>query len=83
MRRAESAGLIPCGSLDELVSICPTLVSVCPPDAAEEVAADVASAGFDGIYVDANALAPQTARRIGERLDHFVDGVGPRLRHDG
>jgi len=78
-RRAESAGLIACESLDEMVASCPTIVSVCPPDAAEDVAADVAGAGFNGIYVDANALAPKTARRIGERFDHFVDGgiIGP------
>jgi 3-hydroxyisobutyrate dehydrogenase-like beta-hydroxyacid dehydrogenase len=79
LRRAEKAMLTTCESLDELVATCSIIVSVCPPDAAEEVAADVAAAAFDGIYVDANALAPATARRIGERFDRFVDGgiVGP------
>lgn len=78
-RRAETAALTACESLDELTASCRTLVSVCPPDAAEEVAAAIAAAGFDGIYVDANALAPATARRIGERFDRFVDGgiIGP------
>jgi 3-hydroxyisobutyrate dehydrogenase-like beta-hydroxyacid dehydrogenase len=73
-RRAERARLIACDSLGELAVTCRIIVSVCPPDAAEEVAADVAATGFDGIYVDANALAPATARRIGERFERFVDG---------
>jgi len=79
VRRAEKAKLTACGSLDELVASCRVIVSVCPPDAAGKVAADVAAAAFDGIYVDANALAPATSRRIGECFDRFVDGgiVGP------
>ena len=78
-RRAERAGLTACESLDELAVSCRTLVSVCPPDAAEEVAAEIAATGFDGIYVEANALAPATARRIGQLFDRFVDGgiIGP------
>lgn len=79
VRRAEKAGLIACESLDELSARCQMIVSICPPDAAEELAAAVAAAGFDGIYLEANALAPATARRIGEHFDRFVDGgiVGP------
>ena len=79
MRRAEKAGLIACESLDQLSARCQMIVSICPPDAAEELAAAVAAAGFDGIYLEANALAPATARRIGEHFDRFVDGgiVGP------
>lgn len=78
-RRAEKAALVACESLDEFTATCPVIVSVCPPDAAEEVAAEVAATGFDGIYVDANAIAPDTARRIAERFDRFVDGgiIGP------
>jgi 3-hydroxyisobutyrate dehydrogenase-like beta-hydroxyacid dehydrogenase len=77
--RAVAAGLTACASLEELASSCGTIVSVCPPSAAEAVAAAVARIGFDGIYVDANAVAPDTARRIGERFDRFVDGgiIGP------
>ena len=78
-RRAEKASLVACESFDELTATCPVIVSVCPPDAAEEVAAEIAATGFDGIYVDANALAPDTARRIAEHFDRFVDGgiIGP------
>ena len=78
-RRANAAALRSCESLEELTASCPIIVSVCPPDAAEDVAADVAATGFGGIYVDANAIAPATARRIGERFERFVDGgiIGP------
>lgn len=78
-QRATAAELIACASIDELVDRCGTIISICPPSAAEEVAAEVAAAGFDGTFVDANAVAPATARRIGERFDHFVDGgiIGP------
>jgi 3-hydroxyisobutyrate dehydrogenase-like beta-hydroxyacid dehydrogenase len=78
-QRAARAGLSACGSIDELAASCGTIISVCPPGAAEAVAAQFAAVGFDGIYVDANAVAPATARRIGDRFDHFVDGgiIGP------
>jgi 3-hydroxyisobutyrate dehydrogenase-like beta-hydroxyacid dehydrogenase len=78
-RRAENAGLNACESLEELSATCQMIVSICPPEAAEELAASVSEADFSGIYLDANALAPATARRIGEHFDRFVDGgiVGP------
>ena len=38
------------------------ILSICPPHAAREVAGSVA--GFEGIYVDANAIAPATARDV-------------------
>jgi 3-hydroxyisobutyrate dehydrogenase-like beta-hydroxyacid dehydrogenase len=77
--RANAAGLLPYDSLEELAASASIIISVCPPDAAEEVASDVADTDFAGIYVDANAIAPATARRIGERFEHFVDGgiIGP------
>jgi 3-hydroxyisobutyrate dehydrogenase-like beta-hydroxyacid dehydrogenase len=73
------------GSLDELVACSEVIISVCPPDAAQQVAADVSATGFDGTYVDVNAIAPATARSIGARFDHFVDGgvVGPPLEAAG
>jgi len=62
---------------------CRIIISVCPPHAAESLANDVAAAGFNGIYVDANAIAPQRTIRIGEMMStagiSFVDGgiIGP------
>ena len=77
--RAEAAGLTAVATLDELAERSDVIVSVCPPEAAEDVAATVQGTGFDGIYVDANAVAPDTARRIGGLFTRFVDGgiVGP------
>jgi 3-hydroxyisobutyrate dehydrogenase-like beta-hydroxyacid dehydrogenase len=46
--------------------------SIVPPHAALETAH--ALAGYTGIYVDANAIAPATAREVGSRFARFVDG---------
>jgi len=83
--RAEDAGLRDAGSLDELVATCDTIVSVCPPDRATAVAHSVASTGFGGVYVDANAVSPATTREISALFDRFVDGgiVGPPAERPG
>ena len=83
--RAEAAALTAVGSLGELVERSDIIMSVCPPGEALAVADTIAAIGFDGIYVDANAVAPATARAVGERFDRFVDGgiVGPPPRHAG
>ncbi len=78
--RAERAGLLRCGSLGELADTVGGILSVCPPAAAETVAGQVHAAGFTGIYVDANAVSPASARRIGRLMGPaYVDGgiVGP------
>ncbi len=72
--RAEAAGLRDVGSIDAMARTCDTIVSICPPEAASAVAAEVAAAGFTGRYLDANAVAPASARDIGAHFDHFVDG---------
>ena len=41
----------------ELAERCDTIVSVCPPGDAVAVAEQVAATGFDGLYLDANAVA--------------------------
>lgn len=83
--RAARYGLDDVGTLDELVARSDTIVSVCPPDEAPKVADAVAALGFTGVYVDANAISPATARAIGERFDRFVDGgiIGPPAEHAG
>jgi 3-hydroxyisobutyrate dehydrogenase-like beta-hydroxyacid dehydrogenase len=75
--RAQHAGLEDAGDVAALVRRCEILLSICPPHAAVEVAE--AAEGFAGIYVDANAIAPATARRIAALHGRFVDGgiVGP------
>ena len=76
--RAERHGLRDAGTPAGLCATCSTIVSVCPPDAAEAVAADVLARGFRGLYLDANAISPQRARRMaGAFADAgatFVDG---------
>ena len=67
-RRA--AGFEDVGTADALAARSDVILSICPPHAAHEVAGSVA--GFEGIYVDANAIAPATARDV---LGAFVRGV--------
>lgn len=83
--RAERAGFEDAGTLEALTAAAEMVVSVCPPGAARDQAAAVAATGFDGIYVDANAVAPATARGIATMFEHFVDGgiVGPPARTPG
>jgi 3-hydroxyisobutyrate dehydrogenase-like beta-hydroxyacid dehydrogenase len=82
--RDRASGLTDLGSLDRLAAACDVILSICPPHAAVEVAS--ALAGFGGVYVDANAVSPATAARIGSIVgDRFVDGgiVGPPPRTAG
>ena len=76
--RAESAGLRDAGSVARLCETCAVMVSVCPPEFAEETARAVAECGFGGLYLDANAISPERAQRIGRVLSEggatFVDG---------
>jgi 3-hydroxyisobutyrate dehydrogenase-like beta-hydroxyacid dehydrogenase len=88
-RRAAAAGLEDAGSLRELVAASDVILSVCPPEAALDVARQVAAAGFGRIYVDGNAVSPATAREIGRIVEGagatFVDGgiIGPPPRKPG
>jgi 3-hydroxyisobutyrate dehydrogenase-like beta-hydroxyacid dehydrogenase len=71
-RRGAAAGLEDVRSVAELARRCEIVLSICPPHAARAVADSVA--GFDGIYVDANAVSPATSRDIGTRFARYVDG---------
>jgi 3-hydroxyisobutyrate dehydrogenase-like beta-hydroxyacid dehydrogenase len=59
------------------------VLSICPPHAALDVAREVARARFGGVFVDANAVSPATAREAGAIVRGgsatFVDGgiIGP------
>jgi 3-hydroxyisobutyrate dehydrogenase-like beta-hydroxyacid dehydrogenase len=76
--RAEQYALDDAGTLANLCQTCSVIVSICPPDAAEAVAASVLAHGFCGLYLDANAISPQRARRIAQGFAAagatFVDG---------
>ena len=76
--RAEKHNLIEIKTLTELCQTSEIIFSVCPPHAAEGVAKSVIETGFKGLYLDANAISPQRAIRIGEMMEengvHFIDG---------
>jgi len=87
--RAEGYKLIEVYSVHELCQASEIIFSVCPPYAAEEIAAAVIETGFEGLYLDANAISPQRSVRIGEMMQqngiYFVDGGiigGPAWRPD-
>ncbi len=68
--RAEAAGLRPV-TLAELVARSEVLLSLCPPAAAEEVAAAVAAVrptSVEAIYVEANAVTPSRVQRAADLL---------------
>jgi 3-hydroxyisobutyrate dehydrogenase-like beta-hydroxyacid dehydrogenase len=87
--RARDLGLEDAGDLGAVVSRSEVILSVVPPHAALGVARTVAGLGFRGLYVDANAVAPETAREIGRAVEaggaRFVDGgiIGPATRKPG
>ncbi|GEM_PF-34528 len=76
--RADAARLQDVDTVDGLVGESDIVLSICPPHAAVEVAEAVASARFDGTYVDANAVSPATALQIASIVEDagatFVDG---------
>lgn len=63
-RRAAAAGLTDAGTLADLLARCELVLSIVPPHAAVAVAEQVAGQGYAGGYVDANAVAPDTTRRV-------------------
>jgi hypothetical protein len=81
--RAAEAVLEDVGTLEELGRRSDVVISLCPPHAALEVAR--ALPGFAGIYVDANAVSPATARSIADVVGRCVDGgvVGPAPQSSG
>jgi 3-hydroxyisobutyrate dehydrogenase-like beta-hydroxyacid dehydrogenase len=78
VERAGEAGFEPLTTTAEMVACCDLIITVCPPHAAAKVADEVASHGFEGVYVDANAISPEAVRAVGGRVTKaggvFVDG---------
>ena len=76
--RAARFDLVDTQTLEGLCQTCSVVVSVCPPYASEEVANQVLACSFNGVYLDANAISPQRAKRIGQSMAEagvkFVDG---------
>lgn len=85
-QRAVAAGMTAVASLQDLVGTSDAVISVCPPHAAVDVATAVAGTGYRGPYLDANAIAPATARALAEVVGPaFIDGgiVGPPAQRPG
>lgn len=90
-KRAELADLIAVPDLAALARRSDVIVSVCPPDAALDVAWEVAAALGDRsrrpLFVDANTVAPETVERIGALMgaEHVVDAAvaGPPAWEEG
>lgn len=76
--RAAQLALQDVHTMANLCATCSLIVSICPPDAAEDVAQQVLAHGFTGIYLEANAIAPQRAVRMSHTMTAagimFVDG---------
>jgi putative dehydrogenase len=70
--RAQKAGAIPVSTDDEFVAQAGTILSIVPPgDAvalAERLAPTITKATRKPVYVDCNAISPQTAEQIGAVL---------------
>ncbi len=84
--RARASGWQEKLELKELVEEVGAIVSVCPPSEAVAVANAVAGFNFEGIYLDGNAIAPQSALEIAGLFgEHYVDGgiIGPPARQLG
>ena len=85
-RRAEKASLLPSSTLGEALSKVEIVISVCPPEYALDVGDSVLELGFSGLYCDANAIAPVTARHHVRKFGNlYVDGgiVGPPAYRHG
>jgi Domain of unknown function (DUF1932)/NADP oxidoreductase coenzyme F420-dependent len=70
--RARARSFTDVGTAVDVAARAEVIFSVVPPHAALETTR--ALAGYAGIYVDANAIAPATAREVGSRFARFVDG---------
>jgi 3-hydroxyisobutyrate dehydrogenase-like beta-hydroxyacid dehydrogenase len=87
---ARAAGLVDCGSMEQLVTTCELVISVINPGEALAVARKAAAAikatGRKIAFADLNAVSPQTARDsdrlIREAGGMFIDGgiIGPPPR---
>src|SRR5574337_1062591 len=84
-KRAADAGLEEHAELAAALDGTDVVLSICPPAHAEEVAGAVA--GYTGIYVEGNAIAPARTRRIAALLPgaQVVDGgiIGAPPYHRG
>lgn len=76
--RAECAGFEDLRTLKLVLEEADAALSICVPSGAMDLGREVAAAGYQGIYVDANAISPDRSREIGALVEQagarFVDG---------
>jgi len=83
---AAEAGLNDCGTMHNVVATCDVVLSILNPANARAAAAAMKSAGRHCLFVDCNAVAPQTAQEInaiigaagGTCIDAGIIGPPPR-----
>jgi 3-hydroxyisobutyrate dehydrogenase-like beta-hydroxyacid dehydrogenase len=81
--RSRAAAFEERGTLEAALADADAAFSVCPPHGATALARAVAAARYRGTFVDCNAIAPETARKVCAIVEAagagFVDGgiVGP------
>ena len=70
-RLAEAAGLTVVPGLEDVVRDADVVLSIAPPEAAAEIAAEIGraarEAGAQPLVADLNAIAPETARALADR----------------
>ena len=75
---AQRGALQDVATVPEVLATSTVLLSICPPHAAEDVAAQVAKNSFAGLYVDCNAVSPERTRGIQRIVEKggadYVDG---------
>jgi hypothetical protein len=76
MMSARAAGLKDAGTAAEVADRADIIFSICPPHAALDVAWAVQ--GFGGLFIDANAISPATAREVALMVEEggatYIDG---------
>jgi 3-hydroxyisobutyrate dehydrogenase-like beta-hydroxyacid dehydrogenase len=72
--RRRAAAFTDVGSVEKLVQACEVVLSICPPAIAEDVAEQAFAYGFDGVFVEANAISPERMRRIAKLGRRVLDG---------
>lgn len=85
-QRAEKESFFEYSHLESALEQADVVLSICPPEFAEATAQSIVAQDYQGIYVDANATSPMTARNIATMVgENYVDGsiIGPPARRAG